>query len=114
MRRYRICKLCGDMHDMSAWPDNHRDLPPQRSALPSPYFISDAIDNLFHPGDSKTYDSKSEFRRATKESGGIEIGTDEQKDMRYYDTISEAEVAQAKQMVDQGYQPMVEDEALPL
>lgn len=106
--RFRICKLCGEMHSLSAWPDNHRELPPQRSSLPAPYFISDQLDDLVNPVDSRRYDSKTAFRRATKAGGGIEIGNDEQKDLRYYDTVTPDEVAQAYHMVEQGYVPRPE------
>ena len=41
-------------------------------------YISDHMDPLQHPVSGKTYDSKSEFRRATKAAGCIEVG--DQKD----------------------------------
>lgn len=103
--RYRRCKLCGELHALNAWPDNHRDLPPQRSTLPSPSVIRDGLDDLWHPMDGKTYDSKAIFRRVTKEKGGIEVGNDEQKDTRFTDVVTVDEVARAKSMVDQGYRP---------
>lgn len=105
MKRFRICKLCGDLHDLSAWPDNHRDFPPARSNLSAPYFISDQIDDLWHPTDGKIYDSKSEFRKTTRINGREEIGTDIQSDKRYTDTVTSAEVAEAMHMVEQGYKP---------
>lgn len=105
MKRYRICKLCGDMHDLANWPHNHRDLPPARSHLSTPYFISDQIDDLWHPTDGNIYDSKSKFREITRINGREEIGTDIQPDNRYYDTVTSAEVAEAMHMVEQGYKP---------
>ena len=103
--RYRICRLCGDMHDVAAWPDNHRELPPRRSALSAPYFISDTMDGTFHPVNNGVYDSKSEFRKVTRRSGNIEIGNDSNPDKRYVDTVTAEEVNTARQMVEQGYVP---------
>lgn len=111
--RYRRCKLCGDLHSLNAWPDNHRELPPQRSMLPSPMLIRDQLDDLVHPSDGRQYDSKKAFRETTAKFGGIEIGNDEQKDLRYVDTVTADEVAQAYQKVSQGYVPQVQSEALP-
>lgn len=111
--RYRRCKLCGDLHAVNAWPDNHRDIGPQRSTLPSPSVIRDGLDDLWHPMVGRKFDSKSEFRQVTKDNGGIEVGTDVQKDLRYDNTVSIDEVAQAKAMVDQGYRPTVQAEELP-
>lgn len=103
--RYRICKLCGELHEVRAWPDNHRELPPQRSALPAAMVIRDNIDDLWHPSDGNYYDSKAKFREITKAHDGIEVGNDIQRDTRYVNTVSEAEVAKAYQMVEQGYKP---------
>lgn len=105
---YRLCKLCGDLHDLAAWPDNHRDLPPQRSHLSAPGVIRDGLDDLWHPSDGKLYDSKANFRKTTDKFGGIEVGNDIQRDMRYSDTVSSAEVAEAMHMVEQGYRPQTE------
>lgn len=102
---YRECKYCGDWHDIAAWPPNHRDAAPARSDLPAPYFISDTMDALFHPVDSRTYDSKSAFRAITEASGNIEMGNDTPRDTRYVDTVTPTEVAEAMHKVDQGYRP---------
>ena len=39
-------------------------------------YISDIIDPTKHMADGKTYTSKSEFRKATKRAGCIEIGNE--------------------------------------
>lgn len=107
-KRYRLCKLCGELHDLAAWPDNHRDLPPQRSNLSAPGVIRDGLDDLWHPSDGKLYDSKANFRKSTKRHGGVEVGNEEQRDNRQFDTITEQDVAIAAQMVEQGYKPSPE------
>lgn len=107
--RYRICKQCGEMHDLRAWPDNHRDAPPQRSKLSAAMVIRDNIDDLWHPSNGNYYDSKAKFREVTKANGGIEVGTELQKDIRYDTTVSDADVAKAYQMVEQGYKPNTGD-----
>lgn len=103
--RFRLCKYCGDFHNVAMWPDNHRDPEPARSELPSPYFISDTMDALFHPSDNRMYDSKTAFRQTTEAYGGIEMGTEQPEDRRWADTVTPEEVNTARQMVDQGYVP---------
>jgi hypothetical protein len=39
-------------------------------------YISDNMDPLVHHADGKKYDSKSTFRRVTKDHGCVEIGDD--------------------------------------
>lgn len=50
--------------------------PYSRSDGPSHNVISDIMSDTKHMGNGKTYDSKSEFRKATKASGCIEVGND--------------------------------------
>lgn len=100
--RYRVCPDCGTMHDVSDWPGNHRRW---NEVLCRPSVIRDGLDDLFHPMDNNRYDSKRAFSRTTSELGGWEMGTEEQKDTRKFDEITQDEVAQAKAMVDQGYVP---------
>lgn len=104
---YRQCKYCGDFHDVSNWPANHMDPAPQRSHLPAPRIDRDGIDDLWHPHDGKHYDSKSAFRRVTKQSGGEEVGNEVQRDTRSMDTVTKDEVQKAAAMVSQGYKPGV-------
>ena len=53
---------------------------PQRSDHPAPYVVSDnlpgGINGLFHHGVNKKLDSKAAYRRATKDSGCIEVGNE--------------------------------------
>ena len=106
--RYRRCGACGDYHWTNAWPANHVEPAPKRSDLPSPSVIRDGLDDLFHPMTNGRFDSKRAFSRTTKELGGIEVGNDEQKEVRYVEEITADEVAQAYHMVDQGYVPRPE------
>ena len=100
--RYRVCPDCGEMHDVSAWPANHIFW---NETLCTPNVVSDYIPDLFHPCDNGHYESKRKFREITRAHGREEIGNDPIKDKRWVDRISAADVAQAKQMVDQGYRP---------
>ena len=103
--RYRRCRVCGDYHWVSEWPENHvEDGPPMR-LLSAPMVIRDSMDDLQHPCDNRYYDSKRAFRKTTSAYGGIEVGTEENKDRRWVDPVKSDEIAIAKQMVDQGYQP---------
>lgn len=100
--RYRVCPDCGDMHDRDEWPDNHRR-PEEVVCLPAMY--ADGMNDLWHPHDGRVYDSKYDFRKVTKASGGMEMGNDEQKDTRVNDRVTEADVGEAIQKVNQGYRP---------
>jgi hypothetical protein len=42
----------------------------------APYVISDHMSDTRHMADGKTYNSKSEFRKATKAAGCIEVGNE--------------------------------------
>lgn len=80
MARYYWCKVCEDTHQRVAYARNCDPEPPQRSDFPSPYVISDTlpggINGLMHHGVGRPIDSKSGFRRATKDSGCIEVGNE--------------------------------------
>ena len=49
---------------------------PKHAASAAPYVISDIMQPLKHHGTGRIIDSKSEFRRDTKASGCIEMGSD--------------------------------------
>ena len=72
---YRICKFCGDAHDVNNWPDNHREwVPDNRSDLASPFVIGDNIELLNHAtGEMAT--SKRALRQSYRDNGMIEVGT---------------------------------------
>lgn len=78
--RQRVCKYCGDLHEVSRWPDNCKDNPWPRSEHPAPYLISDSlpggVNGHFHHAECRKTDSKSEFRRWTREHGCIEVGNE--------------------------------------
>ena len=58
----------------------HRDRPaPARSDLPSPMVVIDCMEPVEHPHDGKLYDSKSAFRRTTRQNGYVEVGTEKLK-----------------------------------
>jgi hypothetical protein len=79
MARFRLCRFCGDMHALHAWPHNCLPDKPARSDFPAPFVISDSlggINGLYHHAALKRVDSKSEFRRLTKETGCIELGNE--------------------------------------
>ena len=105
---FRRCRACGEYHWTDNWPANHVEPMSERSALPAPMLNRDQIDPLWHPHDGRHYESKSEFRAVTKAAGGEEVGNDVQTDNRKFDRVTKDEVAQAVQMVKQGYKPQVE------
>lgn len=78
--RQRVCRHCGDLHEVNRWPDNCKDDGWQRSDHPAPYLISDnlpgGVNGLYHHGAGKRTDSKSRFRRLTKDSGCFEVGNE--------------------------------------
>lgn len=50
--------------------------PPKHYARSAPGVISDVMSPLKHQGTGAVIDSKSEFRRHTRMSGCVEVGTD--------------------------------------
>lgn len=70
-----------------------------------PAIVRDQMDALTHMGNGKTYDSKSQFRRATKELGLVEIGNDNIQPRKSELPPVRESVAEAIQMLEQGYQP---------
>jgi hypothetical protein len=74
---YRQCKVCGDLHDVAKWPDNHREwIIDNRSDLAAPMLIRDSMDPVKSMLDGKMYDSKRGLRRTYREAGVIEVGDD--------------------------------------
>jgi len=83
---------------------------PKHSAPPRSrvHVISDSLgEALEHHGyaDGRRTDSKSEFRRWTKQAGLVEKGNDRERATPARDQNIAADVAQAYQMVKQGYRP---------
>lgn len=76
MSTYRICKYCGDLHDVADWPANHIDPDPARSDLPCPGYISDIMPAIRSMGNGQVYDSKSEIRKHYRRDGYTEVGND--------------------------------------
>jgi len=73
----------------------------------APAIIRDSIDPLRSMADGRLYDSKSQMRRAYKELGYEELGNDAPLTPPPYkpDPTIVDDVAQAYQMVEQGYVP---------
>lgn len=70
----RMCKVCGDWHDLDEpWPLKCRGNSSRSSA---PNIISDTMDPLKHMGTGEVLDSKAKYRQATKASGCVEIGNE--------------------------------------
>ena len=78
--RVRVCRFCGDLHETGAWPHDCLEPAPARSDFPSPYIITDSmpggVNGLFHHAACKKTDSKSEFRKGTKQMGCTELGSE--------------------------------------
>lgn len=74
---YRLCKACGDLHDVANWPDNHREwIPDNRSDLAAPMIIRDGMDAVKSMLDGQMYDSKSRLRQTYRQAGVVEVGND--------------------------------------
>jgi len=83
--------------------------PAERAHRPSvfPAIHSDHMAPLRHQATGEVMDSKSQFRRATRDAGCVELGNDVDTSPRQYepDTGLKAGIAEAWQMVEQGYRP---------
>jgi len=73
----------------------------------APYIMRDSMAACFHPATGEMMDSKSAFRRVTREHGMVEMGNDAPAmTAPAHDPGSVAQdVAQAYQMLEQGYTP---------
>lgn len=67
--RYRFCPDCEDMHDVHAWPDNHRR---PEEAISAPMVIRDGMEPVQSMLDGKMYDSKRALRATYRPSGNKE------------------------------------------
>jgi hypothetical protein len=78
--RFRLCKSCGDLHQLNRWPHNCMPAAPARSDYPSPYVQTDSlpggVNGLFHHAAMRKIDSKKAYRDATKAFGCIEMGNE--------------------------------------
>lgn len=73
-----------------------------------PAIIRDTQEPLMHPATGQIFDSKSRFREVTKAHGLTEIGNDKQtihNPRAEFAKSRKADIAQAIEMVEQGYQP---------
>ena len=79
-----------------------------RALRPSmfPSIITDAQPALMHPANGKYYDSKSEFRRVTREHGLVELGNDAPLTPPEFKPEGVREdIVKSMQMLEQGYRP---------
>ena len=75
--RQRYCRMCGNWHELEAWPIECFKVPAAASdTIPVPYFISDTMEPTLHPLDQRHYTSKSTFERITREGGYETVGND--------------------------------------
>jgi hypothetical protein len=78
--RYRWCRQCEEWHEPVRYRRNCDPEPPQRGDYPTPYIISDTlpggVNGIMHHAVGRQMDSKSAFRRATKDAGCIEVGNE--------------------------------------
>ncbi len=76
MPTFRLCKFCGDLHDVENWPDNHREwLPDNRNYdLAAPSVIDDNLDYVKSMADGKRYTSKRQIRAEYRARGVVEVG----------------------------------------
>lgn len=85
------------------WVDVAELCPSQASAGPT--IVRDQMDELRHPATGQITDSKSHFRRMTREAGCIEVGTSEMPEQRREMPDARRDVGEAYQMLNQGYRP---------
>lgn len=81
----------------------------KRAPRPSvaPFVIRDSMTVGYHPATGEATDSKSTWRRLNREHGFIEMGTDAPTEAKkaFQPAVTKADIAQAIQMLEQGYQP---------
>ncbi len=98
---------------MTVWVYRNGRMVEKRRARPRSvvHIISDHIPDMVHPANGKRYDSKSTFRRVTKDHGYVEVGTEKQADRRRMAHQDHAaDVMAAAQKVNGGYAPHTDRE----
>jgi len=74
---YRICRACGDMHEVSEWPrECLEQFRKARSSLPMPAIRSDGMDPILNHADGQMYDSRSAYYRGVKDAGCEIVGNE--------------------------------------
>lgn len=78
MARQRLCKVCGEWHDMDKpWPHNCTEHTQSKAAaFPTPMMIIDTMDPVRSMTNGLYYDSKSAMRSEYKRAGVVEVGND--------------------------------------
>ena len=78
MPTYRKCKVCGDLHDVDNWPDNHREflIDNRNYDLAAPSVINDNLDYVRSQADGKIYTSKRQLRAEYRAHGVVEVGNE--------------------------------------
>ncbi len=77
----------------------------QRPPRKTPYLIRDGMAPVMHPATGEMFDSKSAFRAVNKAQGLVELGNDLPPPAPPPATVTAAEIAEAWNMVEQGYAP---------
>ena len=77
----------------------------QRPPRKTPYLIRDSMAPAVHPATGEMTDSKSAFRALNRAHGLVEIGNDLPPVAPPPPTVTAGEIAEAWQMVEQGYTP---------
>lgn len=87
MARFYWCKLCEELHQRVAYQRNCDPEPPQRGDYPMPAIHSDSlpggVNGLYHHAALMKFDSKSAYRRATREHGCVEVAGERDAFERY-------------------------------
>lgn len=74
---YRICRSCGDMHEVSEWPrDCLEQFRKARSELPMPAIRSDGMDPIINHANGLMYDSRSAYERGVRDAGCEIVGNE--------------------------------------
>jgi hypothetical protein len=74
---YRICRSCGDMHEVSEWPrECLEQFRKARSDLPMPAIRSDGMDPIMNHANGLIYDSRSAYERGVKDAGCEIVGNE--------------------------------------
>jgi hypothetical protein len=95
----------GDWIDTTGW-----KRPPRKT----PYIVRDSMTPAVHPVTGDVLDSKSAFRAITREHGLTEIGNESPATgIAAAPAITKADVAQAYEMVEQGYTPPPNETVAP-
>ena len=73
---HRLCRYCGELHQLDAWPHNCLPPAPNRSELAAPSVINGALADVRNPINGQIYTCKRTYERDVRAAGCVIMGNE--------------------------------------